>query len=150
MGKCLKKKKKKQIKKKPTVVTIIFYGKLWSCKWAYRYESLERMPIWEYPKIGPWFEIMTSVDADLRSERRLETGRRSESIIYIQEYIFCLVYYIRHKNWYKYFHSLTSRINWFPMKKNLNTKNGIKLSFWRGDMKRLFFLLKIYGTIALS
>ena len=27
---------------------------------------------------------MTSVDADLRSGRRLETGRRSESIIYIQ------------------------------------------------------------------
>jgi hypothetical protein len=26
---------------------------------------------------------MTSVDADLRSGRRLETGRRSESIIYI-------------------------------------------------------------------
>ena len=65
------------------VVTIIFDGKLWSCKQAYRYESLERTPIWEYPKIGPWFEIMTSVDADLRSGRRLETGRRSESIIYI-------------------------------------------------------------------
>jgi hypothetical protein len=44
---------------------------------------LERMPIWEYPKIGPWFEKMTSVDADLRSGRRLETGRRSESIIFI-------------------------------------------------------------------
>jgi hypothetical protein len=26
---------------------------------------------------------MTSVDADLRSGRRLETGRRSESIIYM-------------------------------------------------------------------
>jgi hypothetical protein len=26
---------------------------------------------------------MTSLDTDLRSERRLETGRRSESIIYI-------------------------------------------------------------------
>jgi hypothetical protein len=38
---------------------------------------MERTPIWEYPKIGPWFEIMTSVDADLR------TGRRSESIIYM-------------------------------------------------------------------
>ena len=25
-------------------------------------------------------------------------------------------YYIRHKNWYKYFHNLTSRINRFPMK----------------------------------
>jgi hypothetical protein len=34
-------------------------------------------------RIGPWFEIMMSVDADLRSGRRLETGRRSESIIYI-------------------------------------------------------------------
>ena len=45
--------------------------------------SLERTPIWEYPKIGPWFEIMTSVNADLRSGRRLETGHRSESIIYI-------------------------------------------------------------------
>ena len=38
---------------------------------------------YRYPKIGPWFEIMTSVDADLRSGRRLEIGRRSESIIYI-------------------------------------------------------------------
>jgi len=47
-----------------TVITIIFDGKLWSCKRAYRYESLERTPIWEYPKIGPWYEIMTSVDAD--------------------------------------------------------------------------------------
>ena len=28
-------------------------------------------------------DIMTSVDADLRSGCRLETGRRSESIIYI-------------------------------------------------------------------
>jgi hypothetical protein len=27
---------------------------------------------------------MTSVDVDLRSGRRLETGRRSENIIYIQ------------------------------------------------------------------
>jgi hypothetical protein len=27
-------------------------------------------------------DIMTSVDADLRSGRQLETGRRSESIIY--------------------------------------------------------------------
>jgi hypothetical protein len=43
---------------------------------------LERTPIWEYPKIGPLFEIMMSMDADLRSGRRLETGRRSESIIY--------------------------------------------------------------------
>jgi hypothetical protein len=76
MGKCLKNTqiKAKQIKKK-TVVTIIFYGKLWSCKRAYIYKSLERTPIWEYLKIGPWFEIMTSVDADLRSGRRLETGR---------------------------------------------------------------------------
>ena len=49
--------------------------------------SLERTPIWEYPKIGPWFEIMTLVDADLRSGRRLETGRRSESIIYIYSFI---------------------------------------------------------------
>jgi len=41
-----KKQKKAQIKiKTKTVVTIIFYGKLSSCKWAYRYESLERMPI---------------------------------------------------------------------------------------------------------
>ena len=62
-----------------TVITIIFNGKLWSCKRAYRYASLERTPIWEYPKIGPWFEIMTSVDADLRS------GRRSESIIYTSQ-----------------------------------------------------------------
>jgi hypothetical protein len=80
MGKCLKKKKKKkkkQIKINKTVVTIIFDGKLWSCKWAYGYENLERTQIWEYPKIGQWFEIMTSVDADLRS------GCRSESIIYI-------------------------------------------------------------------
>ena len=29
---------------------------------------------------------MTSVDSDLRSGRRLETGRRSESIIYIYIY----------------------------------------------------------------
>ena len=65
-----------------TVITIIFDGKLWSCKRAYWYESLERMPIWEYPKIGLWFEIMMSVDVDLRSGRRLEAGRRSESIIY--------------------------------------------------------------------
>ena len=42
-------------------------------------QNLERTPIWEYHEIGPWLEIMTSVDADLRSERRLETGRRSES-----------------------------------------------------------------------
>jgi hypothetical protein len=66
--------------------TVVFEGKLWSCKRAYRYESLERTTIWEYPKIGPWFEIMTSVDADLRSGRRLETGRQSESIIYIWPY----------------------------------------------------------------
>jgi hypothetical protein len=66
----------------PIGKTIIFDGKLWSCKLAYRYERLERTPIWEYPKIGPWFEIKTSVDADLRSGRRLETGRRSEYIIY--------------------------------------------------------------------
>jgi hypothetical protein len=59
-----------------TVIPIIFDGKLWSCKRAYRYESLERTPIWEYPKIG--YEIMTSVDADLRS------GRRSESIKYTE------------------------------------------------------------------
>jgi hypothetical protein len=81
MGKCLKthnqkKKKKKTDLKNKTVVTIIFYGKLISCKRTNRYESLERTPIWEYPKIGPWFGIMTSVDADLRN------GRRSESIIY--------------------------------------------------------------------
>jgi hypothetical protein len=61
---------------------MIFDGKLWSCKRAYRYESLERTPIGEYPKIGQWFEIMMSVDADLRSGRRLEAGRRSESIMY--------------------------------------------------------------------
>ena len=35
---------------------------------------------------------MTSVDADLRSGRRLETGRRSESIIYL--YIDCSQYSI--------------------------------------------------------
>ena len=64
------------------VITIIFDHKLWSCKRAYRYVSLERRPIWEYPKIRPWFEIMTSVDAVLRSGRRFESGRRSESIIY--------------------------------------------------------------------
>jgi hypothetical protein len=87
-GKMLKKhtKQNKNTKKNrlknQTVVTIIFDGKLWACKRAYRYESLERTPISEYPKIGPWFEIMTSVDADLRSGRRLETGRRSESITY--------------------------------------------------------------------
>ena len=77
---------KKQMEKKTmqnkTVITIIFDGKLWSCKRAYRYASLERTPIWEYPKIGQWFEIMMSVDADLRSGHRLETWRRSESIIY--------------------------------------------------------------------
>ena len=72
----------------PIGKTIIFDGKLWLFKRAYRYESLERMPIWEYPKIGPWFEIMMSVDADLRSGHRLETGRRSESIIYIYIHIF--------------------------------------------------------------
>jgi hypothetical protein len=38
----------------PIGKTIIFDGKLWLFKRAYRYESLERMPIWEYPKIGPW------------------------------------------------------------------------------------------------
>jgi hypothetical protein len=34
---------------------------------------------------------MTSVDADLRSGRRLKTGRRSESIIYVTNYLilFC-------------------------------------------------------------
>ena len=79
-----KNKKNKNGLKNKTVVTIIFDGKLWSYKWAYGYESLERMPIWEYPKIGPWFEIMTSVDTDLRSGRWLETGRWSESIIYIR------------------------------------------------------------------
>ena len=47
------------------VITIIFDGKLWSCKWSYRYASLERKPIWDYPKIGPWVEIMISVDVDL-------------------------------------------------------------------------------------
>jgi hypothetical protein len=72
------------------VVTIIFDGKLWSCKQAYGYASLEWMPIWEYPKIGPWFEKMTSVDADLRSGRRLETGRRSESIIFTAT-VYCLL-----------------------------------------------------------
>ena len=41
---------------------------------------------------GPWFEIMTYVDADLRSGRRLETGRRSESIRYILNNIFFIVY----------------------------------------------------------
>jgi hypothetical protein len=61
-----KNKFKKQIKKNmqsKTVIPIIFDGKLWSCKRAYGYESLERTPIWEYPKIG--YEIMTSVDVDL-------------------------------------------------------------------------------------
>ena len=67
-----------------TVVTIIFDGKPWSCKRAYRNESLKRTSIWEYPKIGPWFEIMTSLDADLRSGRRLEAGHRSDSFIYLQ------------------------------------------------------------------
>jgi hypothetical protein len=90
MEKCFKNTQNKNFKKRikkntqnKTVITIIFDGKLWSCKQAYGYASLERMPIWEYPKIGPWFEKMTSVDADLRSGRRLETGRRSESIIFI-------------------------------------------------------------------
>jgi hypothetical protein len=88
-------KKKKTDYKNKSVVTIIFDGKLWSCKQDYRYESLKRTPIWEYPKIGPWFEIMTSVDADLKSGRRFQTGRRSESIIYIYN---C---FRRHR--YKYF-----------------------------------------------
>jgi hypothetical protein len=35
---------------------------------------------------------MTSVDADLRSGRRLETGRRSESIIYIVHIVYSCVY----------------------------------------------------------
>ena len=70
-----------------TVVTIIFDGKPWSCKRAYRNESLKRTSIWEYPKIGPWFEIMTSLDADLRSGRRLEARRRSESFIYIYKFL---------------------------------------------------------------
>ena len=39
------------------VITIIFDHKLWSCKRAYRYASLEATQIWEYPKIGPWFVI---------------------------------------------------------------------------------------------
>jgi hypothetical protein len=69
-----------------------FWWQIWSCKRAYRYESLERTPIWVYPKIGPWFAIMTSVDADLKSERRLETGRRSESMLYIV--VFCVVLFV--------------------------------------------------------
>jgi hypothetical protein len=44
-----------------TVITIIFDAKLWSRKRVYRYVSLERTPIWEYPKIGPWFEIMMPI-----------------------------------------------------------------------------------------
>jgi len=84
-----------------TVITIIFYGKLWSCKRAYRYASVERTPIWEYPKIGPWFEIIMSVDTDLRSGCRLETGRRSESIIYTSQ----LIRYIFQSLWF---------LSWFP------------------------------------
>jgi hypothetical protein len=41
---------------------------------------------------GPWFEIMTSVDADLRSGHRLETGRRSESMRYILNDISFILY----------------------------------------------------------
>jgi hypothetical protein len=80
----------------PIGKTIIFDGKLWLFKQAYRYESFERTPIWEYPKIGPWFEIMTSVDVDLRSGHRLETGRRSESIIYIYIYTYLFLFFYRY------------------------------------------------------
>ena len=41
---------------------------------------------------GPWLAIMTSVDADLRSGRRWETGRRSESIRYILNNISFILY----------------------------------------------------------
>jgi hypothetical protein len=41
--------------------------------------------------IGPWFEIMTSMDANLRIGRWLETGCRSESIIYIYIYIYICI-----------------------------------------------------------
>ena len=34
-------------------------------------------------RIGPWFEIMTSMDANLRIGRWLETECRSQSMIYI-------------------------------------------------------------------
>jgi hypothetical protein len=71
-------KKWGQIKKTKLSLQYYLLWQIWSCKRAYRYESLEKTPIWEYPNIGPWFEIMTSVDADLRSGCRSETGRRSE------------------------------------------------------------------------
>ena len=88
-----------------TVVTIIFDGKLWSCKWAYRYESLERTPIWEYPKIGPWFEIMTSVDTDLRSGRRLEshTCIHNDSIIWEKLSTFFKCHYFIKIKYFKFF-----------------------------------------------
>ena len=41
---------------------------------------------------GPWFEIMTSVDANLRSGCRLETGSRSKSIRYILNNILFILY----------------------------------------------------------
>ena len=41
---------------------------------------------------APWLEITTSVDADLRSGRRWETGRRSESIRYILNNISFILY----------------------------------------------------------
>ena len=54
----------------------------------YRVSGPIDMRVWKGRRfeniLKQWFEIMTltSVDADLRTGRRLETGRRSESIIY--------------------------------------------------------------------
>ena len=62
-------------------------------------QSLKRTTIWEYPKIGPWFEIMTSLDADLRSGCRLEAGRRSESFIYIYKFLCSMNHKAQGQQW---------------------------------------------------
>ena len=53
---------------------------LW--KWR-RIDSYESVIDLKIGKGGPWFDIMTSVDADLMSGRRFERGRWSESLICI-------------------------------------------------------------------
>ena len=45
---------------------------------------------------------MMSVDTDLRSGRRLETGRRSESIIYVAEKLFVVKQLFNKLFWIKF------------------------------------------------
>ena len=49
---------------------------------GHRYENLERTPIWEYPWIGPWCEIKTSVDADFSPDADLSLSYISRLIQY--------------------------------------------------------------------